>query len=363
MFLGWRDLRRGARRFALLGAVIALVALLTTVLSGLATGLVTDGISGLRAMPASRLAFAPGAQSTFSRSTLSEDALAVFSAVDGVEASPLGVSFANAAATEGGPSLDLALFGVPADSFLVERADAREALAGPPGLVLSSELERDGVKIGDLYSIGGSSVELPVLGFTFAGTYGHAPIAFVSLATWQSLNYGGDAGGRFSAIALSGPESTDWDMLGATAAVDVLTKSQAYAGSPGYSAETATMTLIRGFLLVISALVIGAFFTVLTVQRTRQIGLLKAMGASNAYVVRDGVGQMTVLVVTATVVGVAVGIAVVAVLSNGDAPVELDPRDVALSAIGLVVAGIAGSLVAFRRITSIEPAIALGAEP
>ncbi len=44
------------------------------------------------------------------------------------------------------------------------------------------------------------------------------------------------------------------------------------------------MTLIRGFLLVISALVVGAFFTVWTVQRTRQIGLLKALGAPTAYV-------------------------------------------------------------------------------
>lgn len=363
MFLGWRDLRRGARRFVLLGVVIALVALLTTVLSGLATGLVTDGISGLRALPAPRFAFEPGAQATFSRSTLREDALAPFTSADGVHASSLGVSFANAASTAGGPSLDVALFGVPADSFLVERADARAALAGAPGLVLSSDLERDGVRVGDTYTLGGSNVELPVLGFTFAGTYGHAPIAFVSLTTWQSINYGDAADGRFSAIALSGPGSTDWDSLGAAAGVDVLTKSAAYEGSPGYSAETATMDLIRGFLLVISALVIGAFFTVLTVQRTRQIGLLKAMGASNGYVLRDGVGQMAVLVVAAVATGVAVGAVIVALVSRGDAPVELDPRDIATSAAALAVAGIAGSLIAVRRITGIEPAIALGAEP
>lgn len=362
MFLGWRDLRRGARRFVLLGVVIALVALLTTVLSGLATGLVTDGISGLRALPASRLAFEPGAQATFSRSTLRDDAMTPFTEADGVKASPLGVSFANAASTTGGPSLDLALFGVPADSFLVARDDARAALAGQPGLVLSEDLEREGVKVGDTYTLGGSNVELPVLGFTFAGTYGHAPIAFVSLPTWQSINYGDQADGRFSAIALDGPSTTDWDTLGREGGVDVLTKSQAYAGSPGYSAETATMNLIRGFLLVISALVIGAFFTVLTVQRTRQIGLLKAMGASNGYVVRDGIGQMAVLVVIAVAAGVALGTLVVAVVSQGDAPVELDPRDIATSAIALAAAGIAGSLVAFRRITSIEPAIALGAE-
>ena len=50
---------------------------------------------------------------------------------------------------------------------------------------------------------------------------------------------------------------------------------------------------------------LGAFFTVLTVQRTRQIGLLKAMGASNGYVLRDGVGQMTLLVAAATLAGAA----------------------------------------------------------
>ena len=123
------------------------------------------------------------------------------------------------------------------------------------------------------------------------------------------------------------------------------------------------MTLIRGFLLVISALVVGAFFTVLTVQRTRQIGLLKAMGASNSYIARDSVGQMTVLVAVATAVGVGIGTAVVAVLSRGDAPVELAPGSIATVALLLVASGVLGSLAAIRRITQIEPAIALGVEP
>ena len=106
----------------------------------------------------------------------------------------------------------------------------------------------------------------------------------------------------------------------------------------------------------------SSHWLVLTVQRTRQIGLLKAMGASNAYVLRDGIGQMAVLVVLATAAGVLAGAALVAVVARGPAPVELDPKSVATSAAALVVAGVLGSLVAFRRTTQIEPAIALGAE-
>ncbi|MCB0964853.1 MAG: ABC transporter permease [Acidimicrobiales bacterium] len=360
MFVAVRDLRRGVRRFLLLGVVVALVALLSTVLSGLAAGLVSDGISGLRALPAERLAFEEGADATFSRSTVTDDDLATFAA-EGVEATPLGASFVNAASAEG-PSLDLALFGVAADSFLVTRDDARAALAGEPGLVLAAELEDQGVQLGERYVLGGSDVELPVVGFTFAGSYGHAPIAFVSLETWQQVQYGDRGAGRFSAIAARG-DAAAVERAGEAAGLDVITKEQAYAGSPGFTAETTTMTLIRGFLLVISALVVGAFFTVLTVQRSRQIGLLKAMGATNGYIARDSVGQMAILVAAATAVGVAVGAGVVLALGGGDAPVELDLGSVATTAGALVAAGVVGSLTAVRRITQIEPAIALGVEP
>ena len=53
----------------------------------------------------------------------------------------------------------------------------------------------------------------------------------------------------------------------------------------------------------------------------------------------------------------------VALLSGGDAPVELDLRAMATVAVSLVVAGVLGSLAALRRITQVEPAIALGVEP
>jgi putative ABC transport system permease protein len=365
VFLAWRDLRRTWRRFLLVGAVVALVAVLSTVLAGLADGLVRDGTSGVRALPYTNLAMEPGAAAVFSRSTVTADDADAFAAIPDVEASPVGVSFVNAASLDGGASLDLALFGVPAGSFLADRGDAQDALAGPPGLVLSSEFADKGVRLGDRYRLGGSDVELPVVGFTIAGSYGHVPIAFTSLATWQSINYGSDARGRASAIALRVPAGTDTGAVDAAAAAtgtEVISKSRSYDGSPGFTAETATMTLIRGFLLVISALIVGAFFTVLAVQRTRQTGLLKAMGASDTYVLRDGIGQMAVVVIASTLVGTVVGGAMVAALARTSAPVDLSPRSIATSAALLVLTGLVGSLVAFRRVTSVEPAVALGVE-
>ncbi len=361
MFLALRDLRRNWRRFGLVGLVVGLVAVLSTVLSALATGLVSDGISGLRALPLTHLAFEPGSGAVFTRSTLDPRALAEWERTPGVEASPIGVAFVNAAPTGSGPRLDLALWGVPADSFLVQRADARAALSGRPGLVLSDEFEGQ-VEVGERFTVAGSDLELPVLGFTYSGSYGHVPIAFTDLSTWQELHYGSDARGRFSAVALRFDRAVDTAAVDRAAGTETRTKESAYEGSPGFSAETATMTLIRGFLVVISALIVGAFFTVWTVQRTRQIGLLKALGASNGYVVRDGVGQLALVVVIFTAAGAGLGALLAGMVGGGEVPVELTLGGTVTTALILAAVGVLGSLVALRRITTVEPIVALGVE-
>ena len=364
MFLAWRDLRVARARFVLVGAVIALVALLTTLLSGLATGLVDDGISGLRGLPLTHLALQPGAQHSFSRSALTPDELTPWQDAaaggDGLDVAPLGVSFFNAR-TAGGDTVDFALFGTPPDSFLAPDEQAHAALGGPPGLVLSDQLrESAGLAVGDELTVVGPDVTLPILGFTYGGSYGHVDIAFSSLAVWQELVYGADAKGRFSAVAIRADDASA-DSL---AAVDAIagtateTREAAYAGSPGYAAETATMSLISGFLLVIASLITAAFFTVWTVQRTRQIGLLKALGASNAYVLRDALGQLTVVLVAATGVGTALAIGLGRLVGSG-VPFSLQAGPILTSALILVALGLLGALVAVRRVTAVDPAISL----
>ena len=260
--------------------------------------------------------------------------------------------------------MSIALFGVAEGSFLASRPEAQQALSGPPGLVLSHDLKDQGIAVGDELVVAGSDTRLPVLGFTYTGSYGHVDIAFTQLATWQDLFYGDAARGRFSAVALRateggavpGPTVATADR---TAGTETLTKSEAYAGSPGYSGETQTMNLIRGFLLAISALVVGAFFTVWTVQRTRQIALLKALGASTSYVVRDALGQMAVVLVAATSVGAVLAALLGLVVRGTAVPFRLEPAPV-LGAVSLLfVLGLAGCLVAVRRITRVDPAGAL----
>jgi len=370
MYLARRDLVAAKGRFLLMGTVVALIAMLGVLLAGLATGLVSAGTSGLESLDFTDLAFQPGAESTFARSFLEPATVQQLGAVPGVRAAPLGVSLFNARRNAGTPQeevVDVALFGTAPTSFLAPRVTSGEPLVdgGPGRIVISKDLAKDGVKVGDTLTVGLDERRLEVTGITEGGTYGHVPVAFTDLTSWQDVTPGAraaDGTGLVSSVALQVGGGTDAAAIERTVpGVEVVTKQQSFNGSPGYVAEMSTMMLIRGFLLVISALVVAAFFTVWTVQRRGQIGLLKAMGAGNGYVLRDALGQMLVVLVVATVIGTLLGMGLGS-LMPAKAPFSLQATPVVVAGLALVVAGVLGSLAAVRRITSVDPLIALGAQ-
>ncbi|MFM7069688.1 MAG: ABC transporter permease [Actinomycetes bacterium] len=368
MLLARRDLTVARGRFLLMGTVVALIALLGVLLAGLAVGLVDAGTSGLERLPVTHLAFQPGAESTFSRSFIPSDAADRLRGDGVLRTAPMGVSLFNAQHDRGAGQpanvVDVALFGVERESFLAPKVTSGSQLSGsgPAPVVISTQLLDEGVKVGDRLVVGLDQVALEVVGVSDVGTYGHVPVAYTDLPTWEQVTPGATTQtgrGLVSAVALQLRPDAAPSAVGDRAGLEVVTKQTSFNGSPGYVAETATMTLIRAFLLVISALIVAAFFSVWTVQRRDQIGLLKAMGASDRYVVVDAMTQVLMLLVVATVVGSLLGIVLGSFVPD-EAPFILQPAAVVLAAVALVVAGLIGSLVAVRRITAVDPLVALG---
>ena len=116
------------------------------------------------------------------------------------------------------------------------------------------------------------------------------------------------------------------------------------------------------FLIFISAVVIGAFFTVWTIQRTREIGLIKALGGSNFYLLRDALGQVFILMVISVLIGVSIALWVGQKFVEAGASMQMDPQTIVSSSLLLIFAGLAGSAISIRLITRIDPIIALGTE-
>ncbi|WP_402374765.1 FtsX-like permease family protein [Isoptericola rhizosphaerae] len=163
---------------------------------------------------------------------------------------------------------------------------------------------------------------------------------------------------------LTAASGTDIDAAAGdeVAATTTVSLEESFDGSPGYSAETLTLELIQAFLYAISALVVGAFFTVWTIQRKHEIAVARAMGASTAFLVRDAIGQAAVVLVVSTAVGIGVGVGFGALLTSTPMPFSLEARPLAAAAGLMVGLGLLGAAVSVGRIARVDPLTALGGQ-
>jgi putative ABC transport system permease protein len=139
-----------------------------------------------------------------------------------------------------------------------------------------------------------------------------------------------------------------------------VTLSDARSAVGSFSAENGSLLTIQAFLIVISALVVGAFFTVWTISRSGDVAVLMALGASTTYLLRDAVGQAALVLMAG--VGLGSGLATAGALAVRDVlPVVVDVPTTVLPAAGLVLFGLAGAVAAIVRITRVDPHAALAA--
>lgn len=352
MFVALRDIRFARGRFALMGSVVMLITTLVVFLYGLTDGLAREATSAVAGLPADRIVFgAPkGAEPevSFSGSTVDDGQLAAWRAAPGVaSAEPFGVAMTRL--TTAGKATSVSAFG--ASGRLLPPL-LSGAAPGDGAVAVGERLAREsGVRVGDRVTLGAE--ELTVSGITADRSHGHAPSVWTTLGDWRRAGHQQQP----TALAVRGSGTPDGPAARTTEAVG---RDAALEGIDGYAAEHGTLQLLQGFLFVVSALVVGAFFTVWTVQRRPDVAVLKAVGASSGYLVRDALGQAAAVLLAGAALGAAAG-AGGGALASAAVPFELSAATVAVPVGAMVLLGLAGSALAVRRITSVDPLTALGA--
>ncbi|NYF14035.1 putative ABC transport system permease protein [Pseudoclavibacter sp. JAI123] len=372
MFVALRDLRFARGRFLLIGAVVTLITVLVGFLSGLTGGLATQNISGILALPADRLAFtvptgddAP----SFSTSSPTRDQADTIAAMPGVtRVDPLGISQLRAESPTTGAAV--AVFGVPADSSMSGPAegdttgssalsDGASTFSAPAESTIAlSEAAADELDaaVGDDVTIGGTSFRVDSVGPD--AWYSHTPVVEISIADWRALAEATGSPDAFATVlAVSG--APDWAAVDAEAGVVSETLVGSLTALSAFRSEVGSLLLMVAMLFGISGLVIGAFFTVWTMQRQGDVAVLKALGASTRSLARDALGQALFVLL----VGIGTGIGLVAILGAlaGQAlPFLLSPLTTLVPGAIMVALGLAGAAFALRSVTSADPLTALG---
>lgn len=361
MFLALRDLRFATGRFALMGAVVALISLLLVMLTGLTAGLggQNTGVLGrLGAQGVQRLAFgAAGGQEPEADMTQSEVTAAELSAwrdADGVaSAEPVGFSQGKATTQDGVASV--ALVGVEPGT-----ADAPAQLQDGHAVLGQAAAEQLHASVGDTVALSGTEVTVAAVEPTVH--HSHTPALWLSAADWRTASHAGD-GVLGTAVAVRFAADADPDAVSA-AADDAArtvstTVSGAYAALPAYSSENGSLMTMQGFLYAIAALVVVAFLSLWTVQRTREIAVLKALGGSTGWVLRDALVQAG----TVLLLGVGLGTAAaygLGMLAAQAVPFTVDAATVLIPAAGVFALGMLGAALAVARTVRVDPLVALG---
>lgn len=351
MFLAIRDLWWARGRFALMAGAIALITLLVVMLSGLTEGLGRQSTSAITSLQANQVAMerpASGETLSMSTSRITDSALQKARTQPGVSAAdPIGIS--STRVTIGSTPAPATLFGIDPD-----------AAAAPKGLssdsvVVSSELADDhSVRVGQSITVNGE--RLRVARVVEDASFSHLPVVWVTNTLWRHT--GGSAAGAGSIVALQTTKAFDATAFDDATGLVAKSRADSLSAIGSYSAENGSLTMIRVLLIAISALVIGAFFTVWTVQREGDLAVLKAIGARTGYLLRDALGQALLTLLIGGGVGTLAALGL-GVLAEGQVPVVIDAGTV-LVPFGLMVAvGLLGATAALRRVVTVDPMTAL----
>ncbi|MFD3682590.1 ABC transporter permease [Streptomyces sp. NPDC058613] len=358
MFVAWRDLRFAKGRFALMGSVVLLITLLVGLLSGLTSGLARENISAVTGLPGAHLSFAapPGGQKvSFTNSQIPEKAWLAWRARPGVKsAEPVGIRTTNAVSGE--RTAAVSVFGVEPGGRVAPRGSG--LTQGQVVLTEKAAKELGGLAAGGKLRIG--PLELTVAAVSGTAAFSHTPVVWLDLNDWQRVgNPGTTLDTLATVIALDAPGAVTAAGDGA-AGTRTRSVDDALGAIGSYTSENGSLQLMRGFLFAISALVIGAFFTVWTIQRSGDIAVLKALGASTPYLLKDALGQAVVMLAVGTGLGTALAAGLGALISGGDVPFVLDAATVLVPAAVMIALGALGAALSVRRITAVDPLTALG---
>ncbi|MFC0864102.1 ABC transporter permease [Sphaerimonospora cavernae] len=357
MFVALRDLRFAKGRFALMGAVVLLITLLVTMLSGLTAGLAQENISAIEGLPADRVVFSKSEKPSFSDSRITETTWQEWRKVAGVSAvERLGITMGRLTFGDESTGAATALFGVEPGGSL---AKGSGATVDTGKVVLSAALAADtGLTTGDDVRISGR--DFTVAGIGGKASYSHAPVAWIGIGDWEWMGRQSGADTVATVLALRTTGDTDLAAVDTRLSTTTIPLAAAPAAIGSFSSENGSLQLMRGFLFAISALVIGAFFTVWTIQRRADVAVLKALGASTGYLLRDALAQAVIVLLLGAGIGGAIG-AGLGALAEGTVPFVLSISTTVVPVAVMIALGALGAALAIRKITSVDPLTALGA--
>jgi len=257
---------------------------------------------------------------------------------------------------------------------LPEKVVAGRHHVGPLDIVIGTELSADlGAGVGDklrLATASGAAATLTVIGiFDFGNKSVNERSVYIALRSAQNLL---DLAGGVTALEVKVLDPFAAETIAQTirAGSDLQVDSWIRTNAQFFTAMAAqivTNTLIRVFVGLTVALGIASVLVVSVIQKSREIGILRAMGTSRRQVLRVFLIQGGAVGLAGSVLGSLLAWTFLlvwrAVAKNPDGTpmfiIEMEPSLFAIATVGATVVGILAAVAPARRAARLDPVVAI----
>lgn len=372
MYLAIREMRYAKGRYALIATIMVLVSFLVLFVTGLAQGLAYDNAASVKNMAATHFVLEQDSNHRFTRSQVDQDQLDQARSVVGQEnAEPLGVKMTTVSPMDDTKKIDVTLFMVNPEGWLAPAVTEGTPITDQTNgqVVVDHKLAESGVTIGTVLVDQASGMKWTVGGFVQNESFSHSPVVFLNEEEWLTLQGGtrttqGSADTNanapiYNAIAVKDAGEQVDELSAAMPDTEVITKSDAVSAIPGYKEEQGSLLMMIAFLYVISAFVLAVFFYVITIQKTSQFGILKAIGTRNGYLAGSVSLQVFILSVGSLVISVLL-VRLFESILPASMPFQLGLSTLALTCVLFILMSMAGSLFSVWKVTKIDALDAIG---
>lgn len=360
MKLAWKEIKHNISKYLLIEGILVLMIFMVVFLSGLANGLGWAISASIEKTEAEYFVMSTDAEKLISTSNIDVDVLEKVSTQTKDDVTNLSIKRSNINTFTDEKKLDITYFAINPEGFLAPEVTEGDTLLKASienPILLNSSFKEENINIGDVLEDSVTGLKFTVVGFVEDELYGHSPVGFISTETYKELNLlvNPSYTEKYNAVAVKGSDIENINLQG----LEVLDKETVISNLPGNAAEQLTIKMILWVLVAISAAILGVFFYVITIQKQKQFGVLKAIGMKMSELAAYIMHQVLILSMIGVLIGNGLAIGMAAMLPKS-MPFNLNITSVIIISIVFMLISLLTSLVSIKRVAKVDPMVIIG---
>ncbi|MCD8826975.1 ABC transporter permease [Staphylococcus gallinarum] len=347
MKLAWKEMKYYKFRYILIMFIILLLATMVLFISGLAQGLARENVSLLDNMKAQKFVMEDNKKPQLEQSNIQHHKQQEIEQVTNQQ--PLQLASQTLKLNDDEETVTMI--------NLLEQDKPQLIKGSYPTknneIAINEKLKAQGLTIGDQVQLK-SGTKLKVTGEINDTMYAHSSVVVISNQGFNKLNT------KTSTVyPLINISKKDQQALEKISGIAINDKADVKNAIPSYQAEQSPLNMMVISLFVISAIVLTAFFYVMTIQKTAEIGILKAIGISTRHLIN----ALLVQIIGTTMVSTIVAIGIILLLSTimpVTMPFHITLLNLLLVFSVFIVVAVIGALLSLIKLFNVDPIEAIG---